>query len=579
MSNTGQKVRAIFLAALMVISVFGMTAAFAGSAAAVQDNVTLHDSAQGTDITGTVAQDGETVYVKADVSGSTTSGGTAQVDVDSPNGAAITVTVYDDGSGPDNTADDGIYWGSFTISSGSSDDANEVIGVDDTNDATVTSNVDGDTAGTASITADYTAPTFQTVETLDTDDDGNVDAANIVMSEAIDDATLTDSDFTIGGVTANGISTNTLNDDGTNADTNANNDRFSITLTQANSVEGTDAKQVTYTQGGLADLAGNQAPSLAEGDLDETDGAAPVLTSLKTSDPDVFTEGLNVDGVVAVFSEGVNVGSNAIVAADLNGQYTDTGGQGATTINSVGHTAGERVAVLTMDNDIVAGDIDTPDTLSISDTNVQDAAGNAAVDQGDAGGDSPTDLSAGLIDLTDGPDTTGFVSPTTAGDTFYVNTQLSDVDGATVTATDATTTKTLSDIDDDSTEIEAEFAAVVDDQQTTGTDESSVTVSVNDVNIGLYDYFANYNVVVDPVNVTFGATETIEGDIYRAPGVLADDANINYALLFADSGGAIQPGDVTIADSDTSNGQFIVTKTFDVLDDGDENYLLSLIHI
>ncbi|UPV75643.1 surface glycoprotein [Halorussus limi] len=154
------KARAVFLAALMVLSVFGGSIAFTGSAVAANtDTVTIHDSVGGNQIS--VAQDGETVYIKA-TDGATT-GGTQKVTVSNGNGGSITVTLADDGSGADGSstggAGDGNYWGSFTLVSGSSDDTKDKLSVADGNSASVTVDLDGMGAeDSATVTADYTAP-------------------------------------------------------------------------------------------------------------------------------------------------------------------------------------------------------------------------------------------------------------------------------------------------------------------------------------------------------------------------------------------------------------------------------------
>ncbi len=153
MTGKLDKARAVFLATLMVVSVFGGTLAFAGTAAAATDSVTLHKSVNGDQLN--YVTDGQTVYVK--LSDGTTSGADAQVTVSSPNGESQ-ITVYDTGANADDTADDGVYWGSFTIGTSST------ITAAHGEDVTVTGpNLDSGsgTEGSATVTADYQGPQYQ----------------------------------------------------------------------------------------------------------------------------------------------------------------------------------------------------------------------------------------------------------------------------------------------------------------------------------------------------------------------------------------------------------------------------------
>lgn len=82
MTRKSEQLRAVFLAALMVISVFGMTVAFAGSAAAATNSISLSDE---------LVQDGEDIYVNGTVDANGT----------------VVAFVDENGDGEFNTSDDG----------------------------------------------------------------------------------------------------------------------------------------------------------------------------------------------------------------------------------------------------------------------------------------------------------------------------------------------------------------------------------------------------------------------------------------------------------------------------------------
>src|SRR3989338_6277884 len=147
-----------------------------------------------------------------------------------------------------------------------------------------------DTTGTsvantsAETTVDVTVPTITSITTKDADADGGVDTATIVFSEPVDDSTFVLDDFTIGGVAATAINTGTADDN-----------TFDVVVTGG--VAGTEAKEVTYTQGTGADIAGNLLANVVDGTIVEVDGANPVLLSAQTKTTTTidltFSEDLN----------------------------------------------------------------------------------------------------------------------------------------------------------------------------------------------------------------------------------------------------------------------------------------------
>jgi len=144
---------------------------------------------------------------------------------------------------------------------------------------------------------DNTAPTITSATTLDRDGDGQVDAASVVFSEAIDEGTLNPGDYAIGGTAVENIASDV-----------GGNDEIQLRIVQdgGNEVPGTEAKEVTYTQGTTADSAGNKLASISEGDLSETDGASPAITSATTLDRD---EDGQVDAADVTFSESIDEGT------------------------------------------------------------------------------------------------------------------------------------------------------------------------------------------------------------------------------------------------------------------------------
>jgi hypothetical protein len=157
----------------------------------------------------------------------------------------------------------------------------------------------------ASIKLDTTIPTFSVIKTQDLDDDGEIDAMQITMNEAILDNNISPANFSFGsgyavenitgsrGVLSfvNGVSTGSNVDDAI----------FYIAITEKGSID-TDVKPtLTYTQGNLNDTAENLAASLAANN--STDGVKPRLIADKPIR--IFDEDGNgkADVVKVIFSE------------------------------------------------------------------------------------------------------------------------------------------------------------------------------------------------------------------------------------------------------------------------------------
>jgi len=104
--------------------------------------------------------DGSVVYVR--VSAETMVGGSSNcvtvTEQASPSNS-ITITVYDDGTFPDDEYNDGYYWGKFTLKEGDgsgTDDTEDILEVEDGREAEIEADIDGENDfGTATITAAY----------------------------------------------------------------------------------------------------------------------------------------------------------------------------------------------------------------------------------------------------------------------------------------------------------------------------------------------------------------------------------------------------------------------------------------
>ena len=156
---------------------------------------------------------------------------------------------------------------------------------------------------------DATPPTIESITTKDNDGDGKVETATIIFSEPVDDSTFVPANFTLGGVAANSIDSDTADDNS-----------FDIVVTAG--VDGTEAKDVTYTQGIGAALVGNSLANVGAGDEAEVDAAKPVFMSARTQSPTTinlnFSENIN-SATKNDFAVGANVETNNIDHASTAG--------------------------------------------------------------------------------------------------------------------------------------------------------------------------------------------------------------------------------------------------------------------
>ena len=131
-------------------------------------------------------------------------------------------------------------------------------------------------------------PTVSSITTLDRDTDGSIDAATVVFSESVDDSTFTTSTWTIGGGSIDAIATLTTADDNT----------IQLQInTAADEISGTDVKDVVYTPGAAADIAGNLLGAVATADVTEVDGALPQALTTANSSTSTITMTFSEDVV------------------------------------------------------------------------------------------------------------------------------------------------------------------------------------------------------------------------------------------------------------------------------------------
>ncbi|MCX6739360.1 MAG: Ig-like domain-containing protein [Candidatus Parcubacteria bacterium] len=124
----------------------------------------------------------------------------------------------------------------------------------------------------AQTNVDTTSPTISSITTKDTNSDGKVDTATVVFSEPVLDSSFVAGNFSIGGSAGTSISTGTADDN-----------TFDVLV--LGGVAGTNAKDVTYTQGNGSDIVGNPLANVVTGTIVEIDGAAPVFMSARTQSP------------------------------------------------------------------------------------------------------------------------------------------------------------------------------------------------------------------------------------------------------------------------------------------------------
>ncbi|PHS11806.1 MAG: hypothetical protein COA78_08945 [Blastopirellula sp.] len=202
---------------------------------------------------------------------------------------------------------------------------------------------------------DNIAPTVTSIETVDIDSDGYIDAIHITFSEAVDDSTINTNDWNITGVTGAAFSSTT------NSDT-ANDTDIYITFTDAVLDTGI-TPNVSYAQGTLADPSGNLLASNNPftGIATTSDKAAPVITA---------SQSFNISELAANMA---SVGTVATTESGALQDWTITAGNGDN-IFAINSTSGE---ITIADNTNLNYEATTSYTLSIS---LSDGANTSAIE-------------------------------------------------------------------------------------------------------------------------------------------------------------------------------------------------------
>ena len=263
-----------------------------------------------------------------------------------------------------------------------------------TDDAAALNPLATDGTGVDIASWDISAPTINTITTQDLDGDGDVDAALIVFSEPVEDASLAFAGFTIDGIPATGMNTGTI-DDAT----------LTITLTDGAEAIGTSAKDVVYTKatGGLKDIGGTLLEDVASGDKTEIDGADPLATVTRDTDP-IYSGDLD-QGVTITYTESMNTGTSPVITGSGVNWGLQTGGAWGT---SGTYANDQYTATLTHDNTAETNTIATMNVATAS--GAQDPAANDEV-----GNSSPTFTIDTAV-----PTITSIVSDATGGGTLII---------------------------------------------------------------------------------------------------------------------------------------------------------------
>jgi hypothetical protein len=202
-------------------------------------------------------------------------------------------------------------------------------------------------------------PQVEEIETLDRDEDGSVDAANVTLNKAIDDSTVVSDDWQISGTAADSFDT------GTNVDDR----QIQVRLKDENEISGTDAKNVTYTKDEPEDpdvegLNGNELLEVGTS-FEETDAARP-LAAVSVSENPLNEKDLSQD-VTVTYTEPMNQSETP--------EIDFTGTEGVWTNESSGWSASDEFSAtysITDENE------DTTATVSV--TSANDTSGNMQFD-------------------------------------------------------------------------------------------------------------------------------------------------------------------------------------------------------
>ncbi|MFC1957812.1 SwmB domain-containing protein, partial [Chloroflexota bacterium] len=259
-----------------------------------------------------------------------------------------------------------VYTYAYTVGAG---DGTATVALSTGTDEVGTPITSAPTSG-ATFTVDNTAPTITARDTADLDGDGYIDAIHITFDENIDDTNVLATDFAIAGASGLAFSSTTNSDTADDAD-------IYITFTDGTLLS--DAVQnVTYTQGTLADLAGNLLAS--SGPTASSDKAGPVILTAVASDEPNSLAGIDDDDTVTItFSENttkpaINAGNiDTVLALNNSHSWLD----GASAIGSVIWNTGGNILTVTLSTATSDPTVAVSDTITPS-TTITDSGSNTA---------------------------------------------------------------------------------------------------------------------------------------------------------------------------------------------------------
>ncbi|APH38819.1 hypothetical protein [Methanohalophilus halophilus] len=209
----------------------------------------------------------------------------------------------------------------------------------------------GVTSGTIDVT-DGAAPVVLNATTVDSDGNGLLDNYTIEFSEAMDDSTLNYSKWTVAGMSITGYDTDDAEDDNI----------IMLELEEAIGYGTTDTPDITVSGAEVTDITGNVLDNVAEGDIDESDGAGPAIESVTCDATGV----LGIDDTI-IFSVKLNESESDVT---IQPQMYN-GGALEWSTNDNGQTYN---ATYTVEE---GQDLST--SLNLTDVNATDASGNTGL--------------------------------------------------------------------------------------------------------------------------------------------------------------------------------------------------------
>lgn len=252
----------------------------------------------------------------------------------------------------------------LTVTQGSIDATGLSFSATVTDDA---GNVTGPVTSSDTVDVDNQPPMITARITADVDFNGQIDRIRLTFGEAINDSSVEFTDFAVAGMTIAGGLSGTADDA-----------EYSLMLTESGSPDTDAVPEVSYTAGGLEDLAGNLLAS--ESGVAAEDEAAPVVIIATASDASGGGAGIQADDAVTiVFSEDTTQPTidssnvDAVLALNNGHSYLD----GDSIDGASGWTAGNTLVIL-LDTSPVTPTVAVGDTIQLNSSGpvVMDASGN-----------------------------------------------------------------------------------------------------------------------------------------------------------------------------------------------------------